>query len=302
MAPSIREEVPEKEDAPAPAAAPGGGLESLGRLVRRLRAPDGCPWDRKQTLESVRAYLLEEAHEVAAAIDGGEPAALAEELGDLLFQVAFIGVLGEEQGQFDLPGVAAGIEAKMIERHPHVFGEGERLADSGAVVRSWEAAKRRRRQEAAGEGGAPESQLAGVPASLPALAAAYRLGQKAAGVGFDWPDLGGVLAKVHEELREIEAELGHAEGRGERAPGRQEALAAEVGDLLFAVANLARHLEVDPEWALARGNLKFRRRFAGVEQLCHERGLDLPRAGLETLDALWDEVKRDESGRDEPKR
>lgn len=295
MATSNREETSPAAAPLASSVGPGGGLESLGRLVRRLRAPDGCPWDRKQKLADLRTYLLEEAHEVAAAIDQGEPGAIAEELGDLLFQVAFVGVLGEEEGHFDLPGVAAGIEAKMIERHPHVFGEGDRLADAGAVVRAWEQAKRRRRAAAAGPDGAPESQLAGVPSSLPALAAAYRLGQKAAGVGFDWPDTAGVLAKVREELAEIEAEL--APAGGEKTPDA-EALAAEVGDLLFAVANLARHLEVDPESALARGNLKFRRRFAGVERLCHERGLDLPRLGLEQLDALWDEVKRGERSAD----
>lgn len=266
-----------------PAAPLQGDLESLRRLVKRLRAPDGCPWDRKQRLGDLRAYLLEEAHEVAAAIDAGDPAELAEELGDLLFQVAFVGVLGEEAGHFDLPGVARGIEAKMIERHPHVFGDAARLADPGAVVRAWETAKRHRR---AGEAGAgePPSQLAGVPASLPALAAAYRLGQKAAGVGFDWPDLGGVLAKVREELAEVEQEIA-------RGGAGREALAAELGDLLFAVANLARHLDVDPEAALARGNRKFRRRFAGVETLCHRRGLELTALDLEKLDALWDEVK-----------
>ena len=268
------------------AAIPRGDLESLRLLIRRLRSPTGCPWDRRQTATEVRTYLLEEAHEVAAAIDARDPGRLAEELGDLLFQVAFLGVLGEEAGDFDLRGVATGIHAKMIERHPHVFGEAGPLADSGEVARAWEQAKRRRQAKAAGEA-KPPSQLAGVPDSLPALAAAHRLGQKAAGVGFDWPDRRGVLAKVHEELAEIEAELARPEGEA----GRDQALADEVGDLLFAVANLARHLEVDPESALARGNLKFRRRFAAVEDLCHQRGLDLTRLGLEALDRLWDEVK-----------
>ena len=267
---------------------PGGDLESLRLLVRRLRAPGGCPWDRKQQLSDLRTYLLEEAHEVAAAIDGGDRAELAGELGDLLFQVAFIGVLGEEEGAFDLRGVAAAIEAKMIERHPHVFGGADRLEDANAVVGAWEKAKRRKSSELAGEA-RPPSQLAGVPATLPALAAAYRLGQKAAGVGFDWPQVGGVLAKVHEELAELEAEM----VQGEEA-GCREALEAEVGDLLFAVANLARHLKVDPESALAGGNRKFRRRFAAVENLCHDRGLRLESLGLAELDALWDEVKKAE--------
>jgi nucleoside triphosphate diphosphatase len=281
--------IPEDEGVNPAVAAPGGDLESLRRLVRRLRAPDGCPWDRKQRLADLRTYLLEEAHEVAAAIDGGDWTELAEELGDLLFQIAFVGVLGEEEGEFDLKGVATAIEVKMIERHPHVFGDAPRLADAGAVVGAWEKAKRRKKSELAGDG-KPASQLAGVPASLPALAAAYRLGQKAAGVGFDWPDTSGVLAKVHEELAELEAEMSgdEAHGRDER---RREALEAEVGDLLFAVANLARHLAVDPESALSRGNRKFRRRFAAVEDLCHDRGLQLESLGLAELDALWDEVK-----------
>ncbi len=279
-----------ENSADADAAAPAGDLESLRRLVRRLRAPDGCPWDRKQQLGDLRAYLLEEAHEVAAAIDGGDPGELAEELGDLLFQVAFIGVLGEEAGHFDLRSVASGIEAKMIERHPHVFGDAARLENAGEVVRAWEGAKRRRRAAQAG-GDLPASQLAGVPASLPALAAAYRLGQKAAGVGFDWPDTVGVLAKVKEELHEVEQEMAAvAAGRA----GKEE-LAAEIGDLLFAVSNLARHLEVDPEAALSRGNLKFRRRFAAVEELCHRRSLDFAALDLAALDALWDEVKAGEA-------
>jgi nucleoside triphosphate diphosphatase len=281
--------IPEDEGVNPAVAAPGGDLESLRRLVRRLRAPDGCPWDRKQRLADLRTYLLEEAHEVAAAIDGGDWTELAEELGDLLFQVAFVGVLGEEEGEFDLKGVATAIEVKMIERHPHVFGDAPRLADAGEVVGAWEKAKRRKKRALAGDG-RPASQLAGVPGSLPALAAAYRLGQKAAGVGFDWPDTSGVLAKVHEELAELEAEMNGDETRGPDE-GRREALEAEVGDLLFAVANLARHLAVDPESALSRGNRKFRRRFAAVEDLCHDRGLQLESLGLAELDALWDEVK-----------
>lgn len=275
--------LPENDDL---AANPRGDLEALRHLVRRLRSPDGCPWDRKQTLADLRTYLLEEAHEVAAAIDAGDPASLAEELGDLLFQITFLGVLGEEQGHFDLQQIASGIHAKMIERHPHVFGESRRLETAGEVARAWEQAKRRRRNEDAGEK-APPSQLAGVPLSLPALAAAFRLGQKAAGVGFDWPDTSGALAKVHEELREIEAEMVSPAAE----PERQQALMDEIGDLLFAVVNLSRHLAIDPESALARGNLKFRRRFAEVEAICHQRGIDLAAADLAQLDAIWDEVK-----------
>lgn len=258
-------------------------LEDLRLLVARLRAPDGCPWDRKQGLGDLRTYLLEEAHEVAAAIDEGDRVQIAGELGDLLFQVVFIAQLGAEEGAFDLFDVAALIHGKMVERHPHVFGDAAKLPDAAAVAKAWEKNKLARRAD-----GDHRSILEGVPASLPALAAAQRLTQKAAGVGFDWPDLEGVVAKVHEELEEV------AEAR---ALGDPAALAAEVGDLLFAVANLARHLHVDPETALARANRKFRRRFGALEDLCRRRGLVLGQASLGELDALWDEIKAEEKRR-----
>jgi len=220
-------------------------LQKLLDLVARLRAPDGCPWDREQKLADIRAYFLEEAHEVAGAIDGGDWGELAEELGDLLFQIAFIGRLAEEAGAFSLSQVIDRVHHKMVTRHPHVFGD-EVLADAQAVRQAWE---RRKLREEPGRA----SLLAGVPASLPALLAAYRLTQKAAGVGFDWPDAGAVLAKVDEETAELREAL---------AGGDREALREEVGDLLFTLANLARKLDLDPEAALAAANLKFRRRFA----------------------------------------
>ena len=253
-------------------------LKDLLALISRLRAPDGCPWDRQQTLGDLRAYLLEEAHEAAAALDSGDRDALREELGDLLFQIAFVGRLAEEEGSFRLADAVRSVHAKMVRRHPHVFATGS-LEDADAVHRAWERRKARERADG--------SLLDGVPPSLPALTAAYRLTQKAAGVGFDWPDVAQVLAKAREELAEVEEVL---EAEGSTSPPR-DALAEEIGDLLLAVANLARHTGVDPEAALARGNLKFRRRFAAVEQQLRRRGRGPEEATLEEMDALWDEVK-----------
>jgi len=258
------------------AARPPADLADLVALVARLRAPDGCPWDREQRLADLRAYLLEEAHELAAAIDGGAWGEIGEELGDLLFQAAFVARLGEEAGALSLAAVVAATHAKLVARHPHVFG-GERLAGADEVVRAWERRKAAER---------PEGLLAGVPASLPALLAAYRMTQKAAGVGFDWPDAAGVVAKLREELGELEAEIA--------AGASPERVGEEMGDLLFAAANLARHLGHDPEAALARANAKFRRRFAAVEAALAARGIAAADAGLEVLDALWEEAKRAE--------
>ena len=285
-------------------------LGKLLALVGTLRGPDGCPWDREQRLADVRAYLIEEAHEVAAAIDGVAAAAeaagapgdpppaddpaweeLADELGDLLFQAAFVARLAEEAGAFTAADAAGRIHAKMVARHPHVFppdgGVREELADTAAVERVWE----RRKLAARGEGA---SLLDGVPRSLPALTAAYRMTQKAAGVGFDWPGASAVLAKVEEEIAELRAELGGDGGSaggpsppGVVTPGVRE----EVGDLLFTAANLARKLGVDPEAALAAANGKFRRRFGEVERRLAAQGRDLAAADLAEMDALWDEVK-----------
>jgi MazG family protein len=258
-------------------------LARLLDLVARLRAPDGCPWDREQTLPDLRAYLLEEAHETAAAIDRGDLDALAGELGDLLFQAAFLARLSEESGG---PGIGEAIdraEAKMIARHPHVFG-GERLEDARAVRGAWE--RRKLRAEGNGRGSLLDDAAA---ATLPALVAAYRLTQKAAGVGFDWPHADAVFDKLGEEIGELRAEMGAAGDEARRARLREE-----VGDLLFAAANLARHLEVDPEAALAGANLKFRRRFAAVEAGLAARGRRLEDATLEEMDELWEEAKRAE--------
>jgi len=258
-------------------------LDRLLALVERLRGPDGCPWDRAQSLGDLRAYLLEEAHETADAIDRRDWDELASELGDLLFQVAFLTVLAVEAGAFEADEPLARVFDKMVDRHPHVFGE-ERLADARSVRQSWE---RRKVRERDGEG--RRSLLDGATsASLPALVAAYRLTQKASGVGFDWPDAAAVISKLEEELDELRREM-NAPPADE--PSGRERLRDEVGDLLFAVANLARHLEVDPEAALAGANLKFRRRFAAVEHGLAERGRRLDEATLDEMDELWNAAK-----------
>jgi ATP diphosphatase len=256
-------------------------LRRLSDLVARLRGPDGCPWDREQGLADLRAYLLEEAHETASAIDGvaadGSWEALGQELGDLLFQVVFVAALAEESGAFTLDQVIEAIHAKMVARHPHVFG-GAELADAAAVREAWERRKLAEERRL--------SLLDGVPASLPALVAAYRMTQKAAGVGFDWPEPAAVLAKLEEELAELRAALA--------GPPDRSALQDEVGDLLFTIANLARKLGVDPEAALAQTNRKFRRRFARVETGLRARGRPLGEASLDEMDALWEDAKREE--------
>jgi MazG family protein len=249
-------------------------MKTLLDLVERLRAPDGCPWDRQQTLADVRAYLLEEAHELAGAIDGGDWEEIADELGDMLFQAAFIGRLAEEAGAFTIADAVARVHTKMVARHPHVFGD-EVLADAEAVRQAWE---RRKLKEKGGR----ESLFSGVPGSLPALLAAYRLTQKAAGVGFDWPSAAAVLDKADEETAELRAAL---------AAGDKDAVREEVGDLLFTLANLARKLDVDPEAALAGTNRKFRRRFAQIEERLAARGKTAAEASLEEMDALWEEAK-----------
>ncbi|MEO8504011.1 MAG: nucleoside triphosphate pyrophosphohydrolase [Acidobacteriota bacterium] len=257
---------------------PSPDLSRLTDLVRRLRAPEGCPWDREQTLGDLRAYLLEEAHETAAAIDSGDSAELLAELGDLLFQASFIAVLAEEAGQFTVGDAIEHVHTKMVERHPHVFGDTQ-LADSAAVREVWE---RRKLETKKSSGG---SLLDGVAPSLPALTGAYRMTQKAAGVGFDWAETDQVLEKIEEEIDEL------------RAAADKEQRREELGDLLFTVANLARKLDIDPEAALAQANLKFRRRFAGVETGLAAQGERLGEASLETMDALWEAAKAAEPGR-----
>src|SRR2546429_832016 len=240
-------------------------------LVRDLRAR--CPWDHAQTRETLRPYLVEEALELDQALQHGEPAELRDELGDLLLHLAFQIVIGEERREFDAETVTRALEAKMWRRHPHLFGDSPTPDHEG-----WERVKKRER-------GAGSGTLRGLPPSLPPLLMAFRLQERAAGVGFDWPDATGPMEKVKEEIVELEVEMRDA------GSGMRDALQDEIGDLLFAVVNLSRKLTIDPRAALERANEKFTRRFEAVERLAAERGVEVGRASLEELDRLWDEVK-----------
>ncbi|MEA3209181.1 MAG: nucleoside triphosphate diphosphatase [Chthoniobacter sp.] len=250
-------------------------IEQLRAIVACLRAPGGCPWDREQTHASLRAGLLEEAYEVVEAINKADDVNLREELGDLLLQSVFHAQIAAEEGRFDFDHVAREISTKLIRRHPHVFGD-DSCADSAAVLQRWEEIKR------AEKGGRLESALDGVSGGLPAVMRAEKVQKKAARVGFDWSDAAPVVAKLREELAEIEAEI---------ASGDAAAIEDEVGDLLFSVVNLARKLKVDAETALQRATEKFIARFQQVEALARERGLALDKMSLTELDVLWDEVK-----------
>lgn len=259
-----------------------GDVERLRTIMRALRDPSrGCPWDREQTFASIVPHTLEEAYEVADAIESGALDALPAELGDLLFQVVFYCQLGEEDGLFDWDTVVAAIADKLVERHPHVFADAS-ATDAEAVTERWEASKAAERRRAT-PGHA--SELDDVPLALPALTRARKLQRRAARVGFDWPDAGGAWAKIREELDEL------AEAT-DTAAGGKAAIAEECGDLLFAVVNLARHLDCDPEAALRAANAKFERRFRSVESALAERGERAEDAGLDALDALWNEAKQ----------
>lgn len=248
----------------------------LVAVCRRLRGPDGCPWDQEQTLESMTPYLIEEAAESSEAIAAGDPDGTAEELGDLTFLAIFCVELLADRGG---PGLADALErasAKLIRRHPHVYGDAK-VHDGEAAYRQWQEIKK------AEKGDQPTSLLGEQPRALAALVAAYRLQEKAGAVGFDWPDAAGPLAKVREEVEEIAAEMG-----GDTTPK----LAREVGDLLFATVNLARKLGVDPERELRTASHRFRDRFHHIERRLSERGSSPTRATLEEMDALWEEAKR----------
>ena len=237
-------------------------------LVRDLRAR--CPWDRAQTPQTLRPYLVEEVLELDQALKHDDVAALRDELGDLLLHLAFQIVIGEERKTFDAESVTRALEEKMWRRHPKLFGHAETPDHEG-----WEHVKQRERGEGRGT-------LRGLPPALPPLLMAFRLQERAAGVGFDWPDASGPMLKIKEELVELERETG---------AGSREAIADEIGDLLFAVVNLARKLAIDPRAALEQANDRFRRRFESVEQLAERRGIEIGRATLAELDRLWDEVK-----------
>jgi len=248
-------------------------IDGIEWVIARLLGPEGCPWDREQTHHSLREYLLEETHEVLEALDANDPEALSEELGDLLLQIMLHSEMARQAGDFDFGDVTAQIATKLIRRHPHVFGD-IAVEGSSDVLRNWEAIKT---QERAEKGKTRKSLLDGVPVSLPALAAAQKIGEKAAKVGFDWPDLTGVWAKVHEEIAEIQS-------------AQPEQRSEEFGDLLFVIARLASWLDVDVETSLREANAKFRRRFGVCERLAE--GRDLKQMTPQELDQLWEQAKR----------
>ncbi len=252
------------------------GIDRLVAIVAQLRAPDGCPWDREQTHASLRGGLLEEAYEVVSAIDNADDENLREELGDLLLQSVFHAQIAAEEGRFDFNDVARGIAEKLVRRHPHVFGK-DRCADSAEVLVRWEEIKRAEKG-----GAAPESVLDGIPGSLAALMRAQKVQKKAGKVGFDWDAAGPVIAKIREELAEVEAAM---------LSQNADAIEDEIGDLLFSAVNLARKLKIDAEVALHRATNKFIARFHAVEALARERSLVLENMTLAELDALWDEIK-----------
>jgi len=249
-------------------------IDRLIAIMARLRDPErGCPWDREQDFTTIAPYTIEEAYEVADAIERADMGALKDELGDLLLQVVFHARMAEEAGDFAFDDVAAAIADKMVRRHPHVFGDVE-IASVAAQNEAWEAHKAAERQASGGE-----SVVDGVALALPALLRAAKISRRAARIGFDWPDARAVIPKIAEEIAELEAELDGA------SPA---ALEEEMGDLLFAVANLARKLDIEPETALRRATAKFERRFRQVEALAAKRGVG---RDLDALEALWQEVK-----------
>ena len=255
--------------------SPAAGFERLVEIMEQLRSPNGCPWDREQTFETIKPYLLEETYEVMDSIDAKDWDGLSEELGDLLLQVVFFSQMAKEAGYFEVSDAIEAINSKLIRRHPHVFGEGE-ANTAEDVTRKWDEIK-------AAEKPRPKGLLAGVPRTLPALMEAAQISRRAAGAGFDWSNVDQVLEKLHEELTELEAA---------RKTASAEALQDEIGDLLFVIVNIARFLKVDPEQALRGTNTKFRRRFEHVEKGLEERGKAPNQATIEEMETLWQDAKR----------
>lgn len=256
-------------------ARAGAAVERLCRLMAKLRAPSGCPWDREQTFESLKAYLLEECYEALEVMGAGQPQQHCEELGDLLLQIVFQAEIAAEERLFDMERVAEGIVDKLVRRHPHVFA-GSNVQDPQAALQSWEAAK-------AAESPTAKSRLDGVPRALPSLLRALRIGDKAASIGFDWPDVGGVRAKVEEEWRELTDVM-------DAADSMPEALKEELGDLLLTIASLARHLGIDPEDALRQATEKFGRRFRCLEARMPE-AVPTSQSSLDLLESMWEDAK-----------
>ena len=257
-----------------PALDEGTSFESFAEIVAHLRAPDGCPWDKEQTHETLRKHLLEESYEAISAIDSGDFADMREEFGDLLLQIVLQSQIANEEGQFNVNQVVHGIHSKIVRRHPHVFGDLE-LDGVDGVLANWEKLKEKERKDNKQEKGL----LDGVPIALPALNQAQEFQDRAARVGFDWPEIEGVLEKIAEEINEVKQATNEAE------------LTSELGDLLFALVNLARWKKVDAESALRGTNMKFKKRFSYVEQGAKRQGRNLSELTLEEMDTFWNEAK-----------
>ena len=255
----------------------GKKFEELVRIMAKLRAPDGCPWDREQTFKDINPYMLEEVHEVMEAIDRNDMNALKEELGDLLLHIVFHAQMADEAKCFNIDDVVDAINEKLVRRHPHVFGE-HSAKDSDEVIKNWEQIKIREGKEKK-----KKSILAGVPQEFPALLKAFRLGEKASRVNFDWPDAEGIIDKLNEEIRELK------EAQAQKKP---EAIEHEFGDILFTLANAGRFLNVNPEEALRKTTNRFMKRFQWMEAELEKRGESMKDKSAEELDALWNEAKK----------
>ena len=273
------------------ATGPGRWFEKLVAVQARLRAPNGCPWDREQTHRSLRTYLVEEAYEVLEALDGRDDAKFAEELGDLLLQIVFHSQIASEEGRFSISDVIREIHDKMVRRHPHVFGE-VRARDSAEVLRNWEhikaeerCSKRKTHEQSHATPEPPGSLLDGVSRGLPATLEGFQLTRKASRIGFDWVDAAGVLEKMHEETEELKKALKTAD---------VHKIEEELGDLLFAVVNLSRFLKTDPEIALNKANAKFSRRFRAMEEAARASGREFKDLPREEMEELWNAAKADE--------
>ena len=266
----------------------GTRFEQLVEIMRRLRAPDGCPWDREQTPASLRPFVLEETYEVLEAIESGSPAHLCEELGDFLFEAVFLAQMNDEAGHFNIGDAIDAISDKLVRRHPHVFAraEGDAPLTSNQVIEKWETLKAREREAAGLPGKKQKTTLGGVPKTLPSLLRAYEISARAAAVGFDWAKADDVLDKIEEEVAEVRREVESG------ATGELSRAEEEMGDLLFAIANLSRKLGVEPEAALRRANEKFTARFDAVENAFSSRGQSLSGASLDEMEEEWQRVKR----------
>jgi MazG family protein len=269
------------------AESAGVRFDKLVAIMRRLRAPGGCPWDREQTLASLRPFVLEETYEVLEAIESGTPAHLREELGDFLFEAVFLAQISEEQGHFSIGDAIDAICDKLVRRHPHVFERqpGEDGMTSGQVLERWEAIKAKERAAAGEPAAKKKTTLSGVPKTLPSLLRAYEISARAAAVGFDWARPADVLDKIEEEVAEVRREVESG------ATGDLSRAEEEMGDLLFAIANLSRKLGIEPEAALRRANEKFTARFDAVEDAFIARGTPLADATLDEMEAEWQRVK-----------